>query len=164
MKLPDSCADACAPRPVRHRARDRSERLIWPARTKLSCDPCQSRRKNERLDATMTVRDRMREVQEHAGIALHRSADVAQQDEGTRTHVARPAPQRDHVALRAETVRDGAAEINSPSAPGNPSSGPAFARAPGQPGQRGGAVGYFGGREGGKVFFGQESQVTPCRN
>ena len=64
----------------------------------------QPRREQERLDPLVPPRQGVREMQQHARVALHRSADVAQQHEGPRPHASRPPRQLDDVAAGAQAV------------------------------------------------------------
>ena len=52
----------------------------------------------------------VREVQEHPRIALHRAADIAQQDDRPPAHPAFPAWEPDHIAAGAKAARPAPAE------------------------------------------------------
>ena len=84
----------------------------------------------------MPPRQRVSEVQEHAGVALHRSADVAQQHERTRAHAPLPPRQLHHVAAGAEALGDCAPKVDARAAPANPSPCPALSRIPHEARQR----------------------------
>ena len=65
------------------------------ARAQLVRDPRQRRREHERFDPRVPSAERVREVQEHPRVALHRSADVAQQHD--RPAGARAGPPRQRM-------------------------------------------------------------------
>ena len=75
-------------------------------------------------------RSRVGEMQQHPRVALHRSADVAEQHERTRTNAARPAPSVTTSPPCAQAVGDCAAEIESRAAAPNPPARPALTRIP----------------------------------
>ena len=74
-----------APTATRPRARR-------PARgsAQLPRDARQLRGEQKRLDTLVAPRHGVREVQQHARVALHRAADVAEQHERARAHAPRP--------------------------------------------------------------------------
>ena len=67
-------------------------------------DAREPRGEQERLDAPVPAPDRVREVQEHARVALHRAADVAEQDERARPRAA-PAPRQRTTSPPVRTLR-----------------------------------------------------------
>src|SRR3989442_1168383 len=85
MELFHGSANSRPSRPVRHRPRHRCQGVAGSRRAELSRDSRELGGEEERLDTVVAPRDRVSEVQEHAGVALHGSADVAQQHESTRT-------------------------------------------------------------------------------
>ena len=109
----------------------------------LSGDSRQLRRKQKRFDSLMPRRQRVSEMQQHARIALHRAADVAQQHQRTRAHAARPRRQRHHVAAAAETLGDRAPKVDARATAAHPSPRSAHAGIPHETSQRLARLGNF---------------------
>jgi hypothetical protein len=109
----------------------------------------------------MAPGDGVSEVQEHAGVALHRSADVAQQHERARAHASRPSPEFHHIAARAEALGDRPSKIDSRAAPSNPPPCPAFAGIPDETRQGGARLRDFVGRECCEVPIGEAASIAP---
>ena len=131
IELPERLAGSRAARPVRHRT-TRPPSTAASSRRKRSSVVIRvsSRREQERLDAAMLLPDGMREVEEHARVALHRAADVADEDERSRTGAAPTSWQLDDVAARAEAARERASDVDARSASGDPAPGPPLAGRP----------------------------------
>ncbi len=145
MELLDGSANPRPSRPVGHRPRHRREGVVGSRRAQLSGDSRELGGEEERLDTAVAPRHGVSEVQEHAGVALHGSADVAQQHERARAHASCPSPEFHHVAARAEAVGDRTSKIDSRAAPSNPPPCPAFTRIPDETRQRRARLGYFVG-------------------
>jgi hypothetical protein len=119
------------------------------------------RGEEERLDTVAASRYGVGEVQEHAGVALHRSAHVAQQHQRAAAEARGPTPERRHVAAGADAVGYRPPKIDSRAAPPDPSPCPAFTRAPDETRQdRSRFRGLFG-CERGEILVGEAAAITP---
>src|SRR5579883_3444077 len=74
-------ANAGAAGPVLHRAADLGEGNAGVARAQLTGNPGQASCKDERLDAVQAVFNCMEELEKGPTVAVHRAADIAQQNE-----------------------------------------------------------------------------------
>src|SRR5256885_16009310 len=74
-------SDTSSTRPVRNISRDLRYGFVCAPVRKFASDASQARRKEKSLDAIHSTGERVHEMKQHSGIALHRSADVAQQDQ-----------------------------------------------------------------------------------
>ena len=72
----------------------------------------------------------VREVQEHARIALHRAADVAEQHQRARPHLAAAPRQADDVAAGVEAVGDRPPQIDARAVTRNPAPRATLSRSP----------------------------------
>ena len=162
MELANRRADPGAARPVRDSPGDRADRFADAPGAQLHGDAGELGREQKRLDASLPPRERVREVQQHARVAFHRSADVAQEDDGPRTDAPRPPRQREDVAAGTQTARDRAPQIDARSASANPSPGPALARTPHQPIERQPRPHDLVGAELPEVLVGQRTDIAPC--
>ena len=84
----------------------------------------------------MAAADRVRELQEHARVALHGAADVAQQNDRTLPPAPHAAWQRYNVAAGPEALAQGAPDVEAWPAAAHPPARAAFARFPGEPRKR----------------------------
>src|SRR5207342_274241 len=128
-ELPHGSANSRPSGPVRYRLRYGGECDVGPRRAELPRNSRQLRSEEKRLDTVAALRHGVGEVQKHAGVALHRSADVAQQHERAAAHERGP-PELHHVAPGAHAVADRPSKIDSRAVSSNPSPCPAFTRAP----------------------------------
>ena len=135
MQLPS--ARRCACRPTSRAPPATRRQPPRPARgAQLAGDARQARGEQEHLDAPMAAADRVREVQEHARVALHRAADVAQQDDRPRPPAPLAAWQRYDVAAGAEALAQRAPEVEARPAAAHPAARAALAGCPGEPRER----------------------------
>jgi hypothetical protein len=77
MELPERVTNAGAAGPLGHGPCDPGRCLVESARAKLPGHTRERRREDEHFDASLSALDGVREMQEHARVALHRAADVA---------------------------------------------------------------------------------------
>jgi hypothetical protein len=161
MELLDGSANPRPSRPVTHRPRHRREGVVESRHAQLPGNSRELGGKKERFDLVMAPGDGVSEVQEHAGVALHGSADVAQQYERAGAHAARPSPEFHHIAARAEALGDRTSEIDPRASPSNPPPCPAFTRIPDETRQGRARRRYFVGSECGEVLIGDAAKVAP---
>src|SRR5262245_51740013 len=83
-------ADSRASGPVRNEPRDRGRRPPPRPLVELACDARQTGGEDERFRAVAACDQPVHEIQQHARVALHRAADVAEQDERTPSYGPRP--------------------------------------------------------------------------
>ena len=95
-------ADSRPAGPVGDGSRDMRERCIRAALTQLSRDAGETRAEREGLDAAPPPRERVRHMKKKTRVGLHRSGDVAQDDERPALDPTRTANERDRLALRGE--------------------------------------------------------------
>src|SRR5207244_9604746 len=81
-------SDPSSARPVRNISRDFQDRLVCAPMRKLARDAGQARGKEKGFDAIHSTvgppgGERVNEMKQHPGITLHRSADVAYNDQWT---------------------------------------------------------------------------------
>src|SRR5262245_7384363 len=131
MELSNRLTDACAAGPVGHRSRDRGERVIRSAETKLPGDSGQAGGEQERLNPLVAARHRVCELQEHARVALHRTAHVAEEDERAWPDPPRTPRQPHDIAASAQAFGDRSSKIHAGALPADPPPRPAFAGSPG---------------------------------
>ena len=105
--------------------------------------------------------DRVGEVQEHARVALHRAADVAQQHDRALARAPRPAWQLDDVAAGAHAARERAPEVHARPVPADPAARPALARRPLEPFHRGAGQRDLVRRELREVLVRERRRVAP---
>src|SRR5262245_59715904 len=102
----------------------------------------------------MASADRVRKVEKHEGIALHRSAHVTQKHQRTRADRAGAAWKAHEVAAGPKAVADGTPQINPRPGATDPASRSTFARIPDQSRQR---------QPGGRHFIrGERRKIFPC--
>ena len=77
MELLHGTANSRPPGPVGHRPRYRREGLVRSRHAQLSGDSRELSGEEERFDRAVAPRHGVSEVQEHTGVTLHGSADVA---------------------------------------------------------------------------------------
>jgi hypothetical protein len=161
MELPNRVADARAPGPARRRTHDVGHGLVEPAGPDLVGDAGECGGEDEDFDAVAPARDRVGEVQEHARVAFHRPADVAQQHERPLAHAPLLARQPEYVAPRAHAVRERTPEVHARSASVNPAPGPALAWSPLEPIHRGTRARDLVRRELREVLVRQRLRIAP---
>ena len=101
------------------------------AQAQLAGHASQAGGEEERFDAPLLLTDAVREVKQQARVALHRSADVAQQDQPSRPDL--PAPGRGRLTTsppRADASCKGPSQVHARAAAANPSARPSLAGQP----------------------------------
>ncbi len=161
MELFDGSANPRPSRPVRHRPRHRRECSVRSRHAELPRDSRELGGEEERLDSAVAPRHGVCEVQEHARIALHGTAHVAQEHERPWAHASCPSRQLHHIAAGAEAFGDRASKIDPRATPPNPPPRSAFARIPDETRQRGARLDYFVRRERAEVLVGKGAKVAP---
>src|SRR5262249_19545901 len=81
IERPQTLADAGAAGEVHDLARGMGERGVDVANLELARDPGEPGAEDERLGAPVAVRDAVEELEEDAGVELHRAADVGEDDQ-----------------------------------------------------------------------------------
>src|SRR4051812_9539689 len=109
----------------------------------------------------MTERQRMREMQQHARIVLHRTTHVTQQDERPWPYTPLPPRQLEDVAAAAPALGDRAAQIEASAVAAHPSPRSAFTGLPHEPVERRARLGELAARERRKIPGGQRSAGAP---
>src|SRR5262245_66685139 len=109
----------------------------------------------------MAVGHSMCEVQEHARIALHGAAHIAQQDEGSWLGAMATGRKRDDFAARPQASYQGTPDVDTRSSATNPSTSPALARNPVEPFESKAGARHLLRRELGEVFVSQATEITP---
>ena len=95
---------------------DQGDRIVDIARAEQTGHSCQSRAKNKRFDVVHPVVERVDKLQQHATIAVHRAADVAQHHEWTAPIAWRPIRHVERLAGRTHARAHDAAQIDNASA------------------------------------------------
>ena len=119
VELPERRSDARPARPVRHRLGDLAYGLVYVTLSQLFCDARQPRGEEERLHpALQSSVEAVDEVKQHAGVALHRAADVADDHQPAGFLLAPPGPQMHELAPVLRAVTQGAPHVQrGPSSP-----------------------------------------------
>src|SRR5262245_3517412 len=102
------------------------------------------------------------EMEEHPGVALHRSAHVAQQHERPRSDASCAPAEFHDIPSGAEALADGSPQVNSWSASADPPARTTFARVPDETRERLPCFDDFRWRERGEVSFGEAATIAPC--
>lgn len=142
-------ADARAPAPVRDVSHDLVQRCLRsrdPAR-----DPRQLGGEHERFKMTRVGGEARHEVKKNATVSLHRSADVADDDNWTRRLPA-PAEREVDEFPSHQALAQQRSKVNGVAGSALPTSGPPDTEAPWQPHQQATCRFQFGGREVGEVL------------
>lgn len=150
------------PRPPGHGSRDLGRRRVEPARAKLGGHTREVGGEDEDFDAALSAPDCVGEMQEHARVALHRPADVAQQHHRTFAHAPVPARQFEDVTARAHAVRQCSSKVHPGPVAADPAARAAIARPPLQPLHRGASQRDLGRGVLREVLVCQRLRVTPC--
>ena len=101
IERPQALADARATGEVHDLARGVGERGVDVANLELARDPRQPGAEDERLGAPVAVRDAVEELQEDAGVELHRAADVGEDDQRAALELAALVMERERDAAVA---------------------------------------------------------------
>src|SRR5262245_64986999 len=109
----------------------------------------------------MAVGHSMCEVQEHARIALHGAAHIAQQDERSWFIAMATGRKRDDFAARPQASYQGTPDVDTRSSATNPSASPALARNPVEPFESKAGARHLLRRELGEVLGSQATEITP---
>src|SRR5467141_1459189 len=96
-------ADARAAAEVVHALADRVEHLIDVALANQASDAREPRRENERLEV-LAARHRVSKDHQQPGVALHRSADVADEHQRPTPHRRTPPEELDELAARPDRM------------------------------------------------------------
>ena len=129
MELPQCRADARATGPVRHHVGYGIDRVVKPPQTHLACHTREPGGEEKHLEAPASMCETVREVQQHARVALHRA------DRHTGARVAAvwiggAVLASDHFAAGSQASHQGTTQIDAGTAATNPPACPPFARDP----------------------------------
>lgn len=127
----------------------------------LGSDPRETRREEEGFEPPISSCKAMREMEEHARVSLHGTADVTQQHDRPRPDTTLPAWQAQHFAARAKTAAERSSNIDLRTGPRDPTVGPAFSRGPHEMFERCACEGDLAARELGKILVGEPRNVAP---
>ena len=83
----------------------------------MTCDRREPRTEQQHVDAMPIVRDRVQEMQKHARVAVHRSGDVAEDDQRRRLGDATPERERRRSPSRAGHPPQGRSQVDARSSP-----------------------------------------------
>ncbi len=106
----------------------------------------------------------MREVQEHARVALHRAADIAQQHQRPWLRATPTRRQRDDFAAGSQAAHQCPTKIDARAAAADPAARAAFARNPLESLERHSRARHFLRRELGEVLVSQTADIAPGLN
>ena len=162
MELPQCRTDARATGPVGHHVGYGIDCFLKPPQPDLPCHTREPGGEEKHLEAPATMCEAMREVQQHARVALHRAADIAQEHERPRSRcggavsasVITSPPVRRLRIKRTTQIDAGAAATNPPASP-------PFARNPVQLLERDPRARHLVGRELGEVLVRQAADLAP---
>src|SRR5262249_34849083 len=113
IERPQALADAGAAGEVRDLARGMGERGVDVANLELARDPREPGAEDERLGAPVAVRDAVEELEEDAGVELHRAADVGEDDQRAALELAALAMERERDAPVARRVAQHAPHVEA---------------------------------------------------
>src|SRR5262249_31792113 len=126
---PQALADARAAGEVDDLARGGGEGGVDVPDLELAGDAREPGAEDERLGAPVAMRDAVQELQEDAGIELHRAADVGEDDQRATLQLAALVMQRERDAAVAGGVTQHAPQVE-PSAAARPDQAGGLARRP----------------------------------
>ena len=135
--------------------------MLQPSQADLPRDTREPGCEKKHLQPPPPLRQSMREVQEHAGVALHRSADVAEQHERARFRAAPAGGQGDDLAGRSQAAYEGTADIHTRPASPDPAASAALTGNPCQLFERQPRTRDLFWREIGKILVGQAADFAP---
>src|SRR5262249_39777937 len=116
IERPQTLADAGAAGEVHDLARGMGERGVDFANLELARDPREPRPEDERLGAPVAVRDAVEELEEDAGVELHRAADVGEDDQRATLELAALAMERERDAPVARPAAEHAPHVEASAA------------------------------------------------
>src|SRR5262249_45043514 len=113
IEHPQALADAGAAGEVHDLARGMGERGVDVANLELARDPREPGAEDECLGAPVAVRDAVEELEEDAGVELHRAADVGEDDQRAALELAAPAMEYERDAAVARRVAQHAPHVEA---------------------------------------------------
>lgn len=151
VEVAQGVADTSTARPIRDMSRKRGDHVVGAALLQLSGHSGKSRGEKKRFDPAEPDGQRVHEVQQHTGVALHRSADVTEKNEWARMEPSPSTGQADDFTV-SQTLTNGTSHVDDWTVARLPPSRPPLTRRPGESGEHGARLGDFFVGEGGEVL------------